>query len=367
MLLEQQRRQLETFFQGHPVLDAARVDQVFRLRADGGRITWEAPLIDRAAGAGGRQYRAELQGLTDGLTTVYLGRSRTFDGPGNSPAEFRTFSLTHYDFSRPGVLETLSVQAQQDYFHVDCSAQLPEGYRSVRLTEQGPQLEATPAGSPRLPPAGAPEGTAQLTITRADANNRPQMVNLVEPDFQSLVRRHPREVEEYVRPMLARLGQDAVFAPDPLVAWQVFSDRWVSDDAMRQQVAVMLPALDAPDFRARDEAVRRLLDLGRPGAAVLLRLDRSKLSAEQCLRIDRILRPYAQLPAPEAAKLRSDVGFLLDCLYVEDAHLRRVALDRLRDVTGQPLAFDLSAGSDRRAAAVNALRQKLQPARDTSR
>jgi hypothetical protein len=368
-MLDEQRQRLEAFFQGQPMLDASRINEVFLLRTEGARLVWEAPVIDRVTRTPGEQFRARLRELGDGLTTIYLGRNRVFDAAGggaggpDSVTESRTFSLTHYDFSAPGVVETLSVQAQQDYFHVDRSAQLPEGYRSVRISEQAPQLEVPTTGprrfGPRVPASA--EGTAQLTITLADSTGRPQMLNLVEPDFQSLVRRHPREIEEHVRPLFRRLGQDAVFAPDPLVAWQVFSDRWVGDESMRRRVEAILPGLAAGDFRARDRALGQLVDLGRPAAAVLLRMDRSGLSAERSLRIDRALLPYMQLPAAEASRLRSDVGFLLDCLYVEDPALRRVALERLRDVTAQPIAFDDTPNLASRSNAVAALRRQLHP------
>jgi hypothetical protein len=371
VMLEEQRQHLEAFFQGQPMLDVSRINEVFLLRTEGARLVWEAPVIDRVTRTPGEQFRARLRELGDGLTTIYLGRTRVFGGddgmaaPGGpeSVTESRTFSLTHYDFSTPGVVETLSVQAQHNYFHVDCSAQLAEGYRSVRISEQGPQLEVPTTGPRRLGSRAAAfgEGTANLTITVADKNGRPQMLNLVEPDFQSLVRRHPREIEEHVRPLFRRLGQDAVFAPDPLVAWQVFADHWAGDESMRRRVEAILPGLGAVDFRARDRALGQLVALGRPAAAVLLRMDRSKLSPEQSLRVDRALLPYMQLPAGEASRLRSDPGFLLDCLYVEDPALRRVALERLREVTGQPIAFNETRDLTRRANAVAELRQKLQP------
>lgn len=367
-VLREQRQRLEAFYEGQPLLDAARVDQVFRLRTEGGRIVWQAPLIDRVTKLPGEQYRARLREFDNGLTSVYLARSRTDDGTGRV-TELRSFSLTYYDFSTPGVVATVSVQGQQDYFHVDCSAQLPDGYRSVRISEQAPRLEWSPqvpsAAAATRPSAArdvvsAGEGTAQLSITIADRTGGPQMLTFVEPDFQSLVRRHPKEVEEHVRPLFRRLGQDQVFAPDPLVAWQVFADRWVGDESVRRRVEALLPALCDGDFRARDRALAQLEDLGRPAAAVLLRMNRARLTPEQYLRIDRALLPYLQLPADEAVRLRSDVGFLLDCLYVEDADLRRVTLERLREVTGQAVPFDDAADLDRRATSVAALRRQLQ-------
>src|SRR5205823_5273297 len=121
-----------------------------------------------------------------------------------------------------------------------------------------------------------------------------------------LVREHPQEVERYLRPLLHDLGQDAQFAPDPLIAWQVFATQWAADPAVAAKVKALLPELNASDFRRRDAAQQELEALGKAGATAITRLDRRALSPEQNVRLDRVLAPFNQLSAKEAARRRSD-------------------------------------------------------------
>ena len=50
-----------------------------------------------------------------------------------------------------------------------------------------------------------------------------------------------------------------------------------------------------------------------------------------------------------------------------DALVRKLALNRLRQITGKPIAFDLNAPADARVIAVNALREKLLGGEGTKR
>ena len=199
----------------------------------------------------------------------------------------------------------------------------------------------------------------QLTVTPAGAAT--EQLNFQSADFFSFLREHPQETARYVRPLLRDLGQEAVFAPEPTIAWQVFGELWKADPMLERRVRELLPLLDVADFHVRDAAQRRLRQLGRDGAAVLMHMDRAKLSPEQNARIDRFLVPYAHLGANEMVRLRSDVGFLLDCLYSDDLPLRRAALERLRAVARPDLQFDVDAGPSARGAAVAVLRRQLLP------
>ena len=96
-----------------------------------------------------------------------------------------------------------------------------------------------------------------------------------------------------------------------------------------------------------------------PGAAVLSHLDRMALSPEQNLMIDRTLAPFAQLSPRDATRLRSDTAFLTDCLYLANPEVRAAALDRLKQVTGKELSFDLNAPDAARPAAILELRKQL--------
>ena len=187
-------------------------------------------------------------------------------------------------------------------------------------------------------------------------------IDLQASDFFSLVHGHPDECDAYVRPLLRDLGQEGIFAPDPLVAWQVFAETWKPDPAIARQIQGLLPGLDVDDFHLRAQASRELEKLGREGAAVLIHLDRTHLTPEQNARVDLALAPYAQLSTKQAAHLRSDPAFLLDCLYSDDATLKTVAMARLRQVSDPALQFDLTADVPARNAAIATLRVRLAPA-----
>ena len=205
-------------------------------------------------------------------------------------------------------------------------------------------------------------GMIQLSVTEFRAPGAAvETLNYGSPDFFTFLRQHPREANMYVRPLLRELGQESVFAPEPMIVWQVFNDLWKPDPQIARRVEELLPKLNADDYHERDSALAKLQHLGRDGAAVLMHMDRSKLSPEQNARVDRALSPYAQLGGKEVARLKSDPGFLLDCLYADDAALRKAAAERLRAVAKPDLQFDVNADRAARSAAVAALRQQLLP------
>ena len=116
-------------------------------------------------------------------------------------------------------------------------------------------------------------------------------------------------------PLLRDLGQEGIFSPDPLVAWQVFAETWKPDPAVSRQIQQLLPRLDVDDFHGRDEASRQLEKLGRDGAAVLIHLDRSKLTPEQNARVDLALAPYVAVADegsnPSSFRSRIPAGLLI--------------------------------------------------------
>jgi hypothetical protein len=342
----EQRKQIETSYGNLPELKAKRVQDVFTLRLEDSHLALHSPLSDGKKPLDGAM-RARLEGM-DGLTVVQS--SRFFAQGPNGNVETRSFVLTHYDYADPEVIATLSVQSQQHYFHLDKSSQLPDGFRSVRLMAQ----------------SNGPGQPNTVNFMVSETNNVGAVLvslNFQAPDFTSLLRNHPKETNEYLRPLLRTLGQEQVFAPDALVAWQVFADRWRPDARTAQQVGRILPQLDADDYESRDAAVKALEKMGRPAAAVLLRADRDALSAEQNTRVDQVLAPYTQLSPDDAQRLRSDAGFLLDCLYLDDAEVRDAALARLAEVTGKPVEFDGKADRPTRWAAVAGLRRELLSAK----
>jgi hypothetical protein len=213
----------------------------------------------------------------------------------------------------------------------------------------------------RAQTSGGPGFVQLIVIVTRTQGQAPDQLNLEGTDFFSFVREHPDETEKHLRPLFRELGQEGVFAPDSLVAWQVFSDLWKPDATVARHVESLLPGLNSEDYHVRDSAQLALDRLGRDGAAVLIHLDRSRLTPEQNARVDCALAPYAQLSGKQAARLGMDTGFLLDCLYSDNAALRGAALNRLRTTLRPGLQFDLNADAPARSAAVQALREQLVP------
>ncbi len=344
-IVAQQKKQMEAAFAAMPKLAQKRIQDIFSLRMENKSLVCHTPLLEGDQIRQG-QMHAEVEGLGD-LTSVQVTKI-IFGGP-RGPQEMKSFVLTTYDYSDPETIQTISVQSQAFYFVIERQYQLPDGYRSIRLTQQGQNVGPARAGQ------------CQLTVVQTtNGGQLPVNVTLEAADFYTLLRRYPKEADQYLRPVLRQIDQESVFAPDPLIAWQVFSDRWTPDDKVGRQIDGLLPKLDATDFRVRDQALKELESLGRAGAAVLLHLDRAKLSPEQNMRVDRALGPFTQLATRELGRLRNDPSFLLDCLYGEDSAVRSAALDRLREVSGKKsIKFDLDANARQRADQVTALRREL--------
>jgi hypothetical protein len=182
-------------------------------------------------------------------------------------------------------------------------------------------------------------------------------------NLADMLRQHPREMAEYVQPILRDLHQEAaIFTVEPAVAWQVFAPQLKGDPAMAAQVSRLIPNLGAPQAAQRSAAADSLHQLGAPGALQMMRLDRKKLSPEQNTRLDALLDAYRTLTPAEAAQLRDSPDFLPNCLSSDQRDIRAAALDRLKKKF-PTLQFNLDADQPARQAAVAELRQKfLAPA-----
>ena len=353
---QDQYRTMQNAVRDMPKVDVRRVDEVFLLRLRDAALTLDVPLPEWVTRRGG-QYRVELDALP-GATYVQLSNVPAFHRPGRPGAagppvgSLRVFALSHCGMPDPDTLTTLAVQSGPTSFSLDHATQSVGGHRTVRLVEQR---------NPDLPGGN----TVQLWVNQYGGGRIvPLNLSLRSRDFAALVRDHPREVEAHVRPLLARLGQEQLFAPDPTVVRQVLREYWPADEPTGRRVAALLPDLDHADYRVRERTLGRLVELGDAGAAVLLRLDRAGFSPGRNLMIDRALDRYPQLAPADAERLRADRRFLLDCLYSEDLPVRTAAIRELRKLTGrQDLRFDPQVPSAaERFAAARALRDQLTPA-----
>ncbi|MDB5295042.1 MAG: hypothetical protein JWO31_1025, partial [Phycisphaerales bacterium] len=296
-----------------------------------------------------RPYRVDFPAVAAGPVTVEFSSLSTFQRLGIGGRGDESFTLNACEMASPDALTTVELQVSPNSFQVERTTQYDDGQWTVRLSGQ------------RL---GRDTSTAQLLVMRSGGGlSRPQTINAEAADLPSLLRENPREANTYLRPLLASLGQEHLFAPDVRVAWQVMAaDHWPADPAVAAEVATLLPDLDAPDYHRRDAALARLVAMDRPGAAVLRQLERAGLSAEQDLTIDRALAPFAPLARGEATRLRTDRRFLIDCLCSDDEPTRAAAFRELLQLVGRvDLRYEPAAPTAARLTDVRKLRDELVP------
>lgn len=185
-------------------------------------------------------------------------------------------------------------------------------------------------------------------------------------DMDALRLQYPHEVNRFLRPALRRLDPalmevDArtirqVLAPDPPPP-----SPSPEDPAIVAEVQRLVTDLNAKQFARRVAAQEQLAQLGESAASALRRLDPQKLTAEQNVAIDAILAGDKPVPHDKAVYLRSDVHFLLDCLYTRDAEAFAAVHAELRSALGRDLGVDAKATPDQRGEAIEKLRAELIP------
>lgn len=261
------------------------------------------------------------------------------------------FSLTHTSFSDPQAVQVTSqVVWNFGSLTIGRYAQLPDGYCNVTLRQGEVDTD-------QWPPS---RSTLQFTVQAADRAAGTQInIQHSEPDFLLLRREHPADVDQYLRPVLRELGLESVMAADPMVAWRVFVEDLRPEPAMSDRVRAILPALDSDSFLEQQRAIDQLSALGLPMAIAVAHMDRSKLSAQQNVLLDAALLHFQPTRISGLQRLKNDVDFLLDCLYLDDASLRSAALEQLRKVSGKEIRVDLKGRFAERCKQIDALRQSL--------
>jgi hypothetical protein len=338
---ELERKNYDMQISNMPILDVRRAGDVLTMTVENRQIVARTALATTVGEGFMRIKSAEATSAS--IIRVQGGAA----APGDAAVVPKQLQFSLTDYAKPLQETTLTVNAQLGYCSIGKASRFPRGgYINVTFLQQCP--------------ASTGDTMVQLTVNEAEREDVAAVtLEFQAADFFTLIHTHQHECDRYLRPLIHDLGQEGVFSPDALVAWQVFAELWKPDPAATRAVQRLLPALDQQDFRGRLRASRELEKLGRDGAAVLIHLNRDKLTPEQNVRIDLTLAPYAQLRAHEAVRLRSDPAFLLDCLYSNDAALRKLALNRLRQVAEFPIQFDLDAAPLLRATAIQLLREKL--------
>ncbi len=152
---------------------------------------------------------------------------------------------------------------------------------------------------------GSGHTSAQLTI-RTPVGQPDITLCFDEPDPTLMMIRHP-ELTPLMGELLAAMGPSDSVDLDSSVVAQVNPDEWETPAEMAESVAAALPRLNSPKWQERSKAEDELADLGRDGALyLLLRVDRRKLSAEQNLAIDRLVRRFPLLSDSDRELCRQD-------------------------------------------------------------
>ncbi len=264
------------------------------------------------------------------------------------------FLVERYDFSDPEIVFSLAaVTANPQQVNITGNWERPDGMLQLDLIDRFGSVDDE---------GGIDTGGVRLFVSGFGLEgDRTVNVRVEAPDLLTLRRQHPRLVNTYLRPVLRQLGEEALLAIDERLAWQVLGDERPADPRVEQRVRELVAKLDADAFAERQAAAEALKQLGTEGALVLMKLDRAALSPEQRSQIDRVLALYKQATTEDVAALADDLDFLLDVLLSDNAELRRLALERLREKAGEAITFDLSARAADRAERVEALRARLLP------
>jgi hypothetical protein len=261
-------------------------------------------------------------------------------------------SLLYYDISQPDVIRHLEVLNPP--FHL----QVVQAFARV---QDASEVDTTISLNEVMDGTDPDRVTLRVQVTGG--------LNLVmpAPSLPVLRRQHPMEYEQYLRPLFREFHQEqAVFAVDDKIAWQVVADGWKQPPDLPSKLLPLIARLDADDFAAREQAQKDLRQIGEPAALYLLfSADRTQWTAEQKARVDKFLAEFCPLSPAQAAMLSHDVNFLLDCLASSDPQLRAATLDHLSKLLNRNIAFDLNQPTRTRFAAIEALRTELTTAPTT--
>jgi len=182
--------------------------------------------------------------------------------------------------------------------------------------------------------------------------------SLTANDFQALKREHKAEVYQYLGPILRLLRTDGVIGADARKARQVLMARGELNE-VEPQVKKLVMQLDADSFKDRENALHKLKEMGPDALAVVEKLNRKSLSAQQQTEIEAFISDVKLASLDELARLRKDPDFLVECLYCDDSSIRIAALERLKSLHAPVGGIDPRSDPLPQAAAIEELRARL--------
>jgi hypothetical protein len=338
-------------WRGLPPLPTMPVAQIVHFTIEHDRLILDSPI----PATSGVQYAIPLSDMpAEAIFRITNARSAIAGANGARPG-FKFISFETYDFSDPALIDR----------HLQVLGQ-PANLQVVHDIEYLDRKHVQWMQDVQLIETSDPRENGQITVrVEIDPDSGPAppfKLVISAPSFVALRSEYPAEFEQYVRPAFVALRQDPiVLGIDSKVAWQVLGDTARPSPDIASKVSALLAQFNADDFSTRAAAEKQLQALGEPAALYLMSSDRSKLAPEQKARCDKFLAVYRPLTDEQARAFRSDVNFLLDCLYSEDPAERSAALDHLSRAVGPRISFDLDAPAAQRTAAIAELRKQLSP------
>jgi len=334
----QQKAQQQGYIQRlHELPGIKKIQDILLIQSRQGKLELTSPLFAHAQEMKDRQFRAQVEGFEGDCAL-------TVQAFGQPPNVLFAFTNTSY----PNLEGQCSFTVRQQPGVLQISRSFNAQMKTQVVTLMQSQGRAM---------FGALDGV-QLIVNAIDRGHVTKNVSLLEPDFATLLRKHPREVDEYLRPLMRQLKLDSLFAVDDTTAWQVFSDQWQGNPAVASEVTRLLPELDRDVYPARETARQALIQLGPDAALVVYRMNRQGLSPEQRCQLDALLTLNSFVSRAEAARLKSSPDFLLDCLYSPNPSIRQIAAHRLAEKLKHEVTVD-ATDEEKRAQQVEALRTEL--------
>jgi hypothetical protein len=288
--------------------------------------------------------------VVSGRIVVTGSRGVNFSHSGSMPRDRGESLSVRVTGAEPLVKYEITTATQR--FRLDTSAgnllilrRLPEGDRST------------------LVPAEFRQGANEPITLKVGPQGRERVYRA--PTIWHLFLREPAVAREHLAPLLKILLRELDFAD---MAKEIESTLIRAAETGtppdQRQWAVWVQQLGDPSFANREEADRRLRELGRVVVTYLRQLDQGRLDAEQKYRVRRILSAISstrteESPAQVATWLSGDPAVWLALLAREEESTRRVALKRLQAILGEPLAFDPKADAATRQKQLEAIRPKL--------
>ncbi|MCG8586524.1 MAG: hypothetical protein MI757_17580 [Pirellulales bacterium] len=184
------------------------------------------------------------------------------------------------------------------------------------------------------------------------------------PSIWHLWLKHPEACDKHLAPLLAVLRDGWNWKPQ-VANLKIEMMRLAKASNLPDQArwAELVTELASSKFVERQRAERLLRGYGRAAVPYLQGLDRKKLDAEQQFRIKRIvLASYGasdDTPGRVATWLVGDVRAWVPLLASDDAGLRKLAAQQLKQLSKQPLDFDPAADADTRRKQIERIRRQL--------